>query len=935
MDFKDTVYLPKTTFPMRANLSQKEPEILASWVQQGIYDRLQSIGKGNMPFILHDGPPYSNGHVHLGHALNKILKDIIMKSQRMQGKYCPYVPGWDCHGLPIEWMIETQYRKEGKNKDEVSLFEFRQECRQFSQKWVDIQKQEFQRLGVLGDWGNPYLTMNFESEACIIQELYKFLLNGSLYKGAKPVQWSTVEKTALAEAEVEYQDKVSPALYVAFPISKPSYPELEGAFAVIWTTTPWTLPGNRAIAYGSDIDYAVVVVKEAAAKNAVGKKLIIARDLIQKVLEALGATESETLAILQGSQLEGTIALHPWYQEGYDFPVPLLSAEHVTVDQGTGLVHTAPSHGIEDFAVGVQYQLEIPQTVGDDGTYYSHVPLFAGKHIFKDQEELIESLNQKGALLKRSELKHSYPHSWRSKAPLIFRLTPQWFISMEKTELRDAALKAIDEVTWIPAQGKNRIRAMVESRPDWCISRQRAWGVPIALFMNKKTGEPLKDATVNARIVEVIRQEGCDVWFKEDAAHKFLSPEYNPEEFEKVVDILDVWFESGCTHSFVLEKREGLSSPADIYVEGSDQHRGWFQSSLLQSTGSRGHAPFKAVLTHGFIVDAKGYKMSKSAGNSVTLEEIIKNHGADILRLWVIGSDYSEDLRVGNEILKRQEDIYRRLRNTLRYLLGNLSETPVGINFDFAGLPELEQWVLHRLSELDQIMREKAQTYDLHGLFRELYHFCAVDLSAFYFDIRKDALYCDNREGKRCQQILSVLNLVFECLTRWLAPIISFTAEEAWRTRHGDDSSVHEQTFLPLPSQWRNPELGEKWQRLREIRRVATGALELERVEKRLGSSLQGHIKLYVEKEECLALFQGLELAELFIASSGEILKEKIPDNAFILEDISGVGVIVEMAAGEKCDRCWRILPEVKAQPSHLCKRCEQAVHSIVQQEIA
>jgi len=932
MDYKNTIFLPKTKFPMRASLPQKEAEILEIWQKEDLYGAMKNQQKPET-FILHDGPPYANGHLHMGHALNKILKDVVIKYQRMLGKKAPFVPGWDCHGLPIEWMVETEYKKQGKNKDHVCVIEFRQECRRFAEKWVKIQAQEFQRLGVLGDWKNPYITMDFKSEAAIVGEIFKFLMNGGLYKGVKPVQWSVIEKTALAEAEVEYKDKTSPTIYVGFPVAKSSHPLLENAEVVIWTTTPWTIPGNRAIAYGPEVTYQVIEVKDAS--RLLGKKYVIAQDLLSEFTKEVGITDFLFLGTLQGMELQGSLAHHPFHGQGYDFEVPLLPGDHVTTDQGTGFVHTAPGHGVDDFLLGQKYKLEIPQLVGDDGHYYDHVPLFKGLHVFKANEPVMEALDQKGALLHQGEIVHSYPHSWRSKAPLIFRTTPQWFISMETNDLRSKALEAIQKTNWIPAQGENRITAMISSRPDWCLSRQRAWGVPIALFVHKETGIPLKDEHINQRICEAIAQEGSDVWFQEEAAERFLVPHYNPHDYEKCQDIVDVWFESGCTHSFVLEASSDLPWPADLYLEGSDQHRGWFQSSLLESVGTRGVAPYKSVLTHGFIVDANGYKMSKSQGNAVSLEDLIAKHGADILRLWVLGSDYSEDLRIGSEIIKRQEDIYRKLRNTFRYILGNIEGASIE-DVPYDQLPSLEKWVLHRIAQLDQIVREKSASYEFHELFKELYQFCAVDLSAFYFDIRKDTLYCDARTSIPCKSTLFILRHLFNYLTRWFAPILSFTAEEAWLSHYGSHvPSIHLQEFLEVPSTWYDPALGKIWAQVRDIRRVVTGAIERERAAGHLGSSLQASVQLYLESHLLAQEIQEFPLAEIMIASHVQINPEKAPQKAFVLEDVPAVGVLISLAPGTKCVRCWRVLEEVgQVEPGQdICGRCHEAVQDIIQKE--
>ncbi|MDA5193941.1 isoleucine--tRNA ligase [Govanella unica] len=921
-DYRSTVFLPATDFPMKASLPQREPEFLKRWQEMKLYDRQRAEAQGREKFVLHDGPPYANGNIHIGHALNKILKDVVVRSQAMMGKDAPYVPGWDCHGLPIEWKIEEKYRAAGLNKDDVPVLEFRRECREFAAKWIDIQREEFKRLGVDGDWSNPYTTMAFPAEAQIVRELLKFAMNGSLYRGSKPVMWSVVEKTALAEAEVEYHDHTSTMIDVGFPVVKASVPALEGARVVIWTTTPWTIPGNRAIAYGPDMDYVVVTAGD--------RKLVLGEALLDQVKSRAGIEAFEIVAHLKGSELAGTIAHHPFHGQGYDFDVPLLPGDHVTTDQGTGFVHTAPGHGLEDYIVGVEHGLEIPQTVQGDGTYFPHVPLFAGVHVFKADKPVCEALEAAGALVARGKLTHSYPHSWRSKAPLIYRNTPQWFISMSTTGIKDKALSAIDQVRWVPAAGQNRIRAMVESKPDWVISRQRAWGVPITVFSNKTTGELLQDEAVNARIAEAIEAVGADAWFDGDP-RRFLTNEYNPEDWEPSTDILDVWFDSGSTHSFVLEARKDLTWPASLYLEGSDQHRGWFQSSLIEACGTRGTAPYKAVLTHGFVLDDERRKMSKSKGNVTAPQAIVDEFGADILRLWVVSFDYSEDVRIGSEILKGLTEAYRKLRNTLRYVLGNLSGFNEAERLPLAEMPELERWVLHRLSELDVLIRQSVEDFNFTRIYGALYNFCVVELSSIYFDIRKDSLYCDAPDSVRRRAARTVLDELFRCLTAWLAPILCFTAEDAWLARYPESTdSIHLHAFPELPKEWRNEALAAKWAKVRDIRRVVTGALEIDRQEKRIGSSLQGQVTVYVADAGLAAAFDGVDLAETVITSQARILVGEAPAGAFRLEDVAGVAVVTELAHGEKCGRCWQVLPEVGTlSDPNLCHRCNDAVAEV------
>ncbi len=939
MDYKSTVFLPRTSFPMKAELAQREPQILARWQAMDLYGLLRKTAAGREKFVLHDGPPYANGHLHIGHALNKILKDVINRSQQMLGKDANYVPGWDCHGLPIEWKIEEKYRAQGRNKDDVPILRIRLECRKFAEKWIGIQSQEFQRLGVIGDWENPYSTMTFDAEAQIAREVGKFLITGALYKGAKPVLWSVVERTALADAEVEYYDHRSTTILVRFPVSAWKHPDLDGAAIVIWTTTPWTIPGNRAVAYGPEFTYGVYRVDRPSAdgRTIAGEKLVVLADLAEQTRSAAGIPEWTLLASLKGSELAETVCHHPLHEEGYDFAVPLLPAGFVDVETGTGFVHIAPGHGEDDWHLGMAHGIPVPDTVGPDGVFLDHVPLFAGRRILTDDgkegdanEAVVAALAAAGKLLAAAPLIHSYPHSWRSKAPLIFRNTPQWFISMERTGLRDTALAAINATRFVPASGQRRLYGMVESRPDWCISRQRAWGVPITAFVDKKTGEPLRDPVVLDRIVAAFEKEGADCWFSSDPA-RFLAPEYDPAAFDQVTDILDVWFESGCTHSFVLEQRADLTWPASLYLEGTDQHRGWFHSSLLESCGTRGRAPYDAVLTHGFVMAEDGQKMSKSLGNIVAPEDVIKQHGADVLRLWVVGSDYSEDLRIGPEIIRQHADVYRRLRNTLRFLLGNLDRFDERERVSVREMPELERWVLHRLWTFDQALRTACDDLQFHGFFADLHTFCAVELSAFYFDVRKDTLYCEPVSSLRRRAARTVLDQCFQCLTAWLAPFICFTAEEAWLARHpGDGESVHLRQFPTIPADWRDDALAAKWTTFRRLRRVVTGAIEIEREQKRIGSSLQAHPLIYADAAFREAA-EGIDLADICITSAADFVDGPAPDGAFRLADVPGVAVVVKLASGAKCERCWKVLEEVGRHPVHptICNRCADAVDQL------
>ena len=929
-DYRSTVFLPKTEFPMRAGLPKREPELLKRWAELDLYTRLRKISKGREQFILHDGPPYANGNIHIGTALNKILKDVVNRSQQMMGKDANYVPGWDCHGLPIEWQVEQAYREADRDKDAVPIVQFRQECREFAEKWIGIQSEEFQRLGVLGDWEHPYATMHHESEAIIADEICRFLMNGGLYKGSKPVMWSVVEKTALAEAEIEYHDHVSTTIYVRFRVLESSpNSAAAGASIVIWTTTPWTIPGNRALAVSPEVDYTRFRVTEAddSSLAVVGEEILVASALVGNVCRETGIVGHEEVGRLRGADLDGSLCQHPLRGQDYDFDVPLLSGDFVDMEQGTGFVHIAPGHGAEDFELGQANGIEVPHTVDPDGRFFEHVPLFAGVHVFKADDPVCEALQGAGELLGRGKITHSYPHSWRSKAPLIFRNTPQWFIGMSTNDLRKTALRSIDEVRWVPRGGHTRIYSMVEQRPEWVISRQRAWGVPITVFVDKKSGEPLRDQKVIDRIVEVFALEGADAWFT-SSPERFLAPEYDAANYEKVDDIVDVWFESGSTHSFVLETRNDLSWPASLYLEGSDQHRGWFHSSLLESCGTRGRAPYEAVLTHGFVLDEHGRKMSKSLGNVVSPQEVMDQHGGDILRLWVVSSDFTEDLRIGPEIIKTQVDAYRKLRNTLRFLLGNLAGFDESESVPPSEMPELERWVLHRLYELDVLVRQSCDDFDFHRMFVALYNFCTVDLSALYFDIRKDSLYCDRLDSPHRRAARTVLDSLFDCLTAWFAPILCFTAEEAWLSRNpSEDDSVHLRTFPIVPGEWRDDALARKWEKIRTLRRVVTGALEVERQEKRIGSSLQSWPKVYAAAEFSDAL-AGLDLGEITITSGAELNAGDGPADAFRLEDVAGVAVEPLRAVGEKCERCWQVLPEVGEDARHadLCRRCRDAV---------
>jgi isoleucyl-tRNA synthetase len=963
-DYRATVFLPKTDFPMKAGLAQKEPAILARWAETDLYGQLRKARAGRTRFILHDGPPYANGDIHMGHAMNKILKDIVVRAESLAGKDAPYVPGWDCHGLPIEWKVEEQYRKKKLDKDQVPKDQFRAECRAYAEKWVEVQAAQFQRLGVQGEWDDPYLTMAYDAEATILAELFKFAETGQLYRGAKPVMWSPVEKTALAEAEVEYEDITSTQIDVGFEIVESKIPELIGAHAVIWTTTPWTIPVNQAIAYGPDVEYQLfeIFVEGAAAADtlafseaapwgmSVGKVLVAAElaDAFASRVEAslpppapehgerdfwfYEARDLTPGRRIKGSDLIGTVARHPMHHLGGFFakPRPFLPGDFVTTDQGTGLVHMAPDHGEDDFLLCKANGIDPVFAVDDAGFYRPDWAWLGGQGSvinakFNAPDGPINSdLREAGALLAASQdFRHSYPHSWRSKAKVIFRCTPQWFIPMDRTvpalaaagsntpTLRSTALAAIDETRWVPEKSKNRIRAMVEGRPDWVISRQRAWGVPIALYVNRKSGDYLFDPEVNQRILAAFREKGADAWFTADH-QALLGEKYDLADYEVVTDILDVWFDSGSTHAFVIEARYGEGVRADLYVEGSDQHRGWFQSSLLESAGTRRRAPYESVLTHGFALDSQGKKMSKSDGNVVDPLAIIRDNGADILRLWVASTDYFEDVRIGKEVLAGTSDAYRKLRNTFRYLLGALADFSEAERVPPAQMPELERWVLHRLAEMDAELKEAAEGFEFNRYARLLTSFANDDLSAFFFDIRKDSLYCDAPTALTRRAYRNVLDIVFHALVRWTAPILVFTSEEVWGARFPDGGSVHLLEWPEIDAGWRDDDLAAKWSLVRASRERVTESIEPLRREKMIGSSNEARI-LYPEAELGLLGLSPEALAEIYIVSE----VDPGPDD----------NVVVARTDYSKCGRCWRHRPEVP-EDGALCARCEEVVNA-------
>ncbi|RPG04898.1 MAG: isoleucine--tRNA ligase [Pelagibacteraceae bacterium TMED267] len=893
---KSQINLPKTAFSMKANLPTKEPQILEYWKKINLYDELRNSSKGEEKFVLHDGPPYANGNIHMGTALNKILKDIIVKFHQMDGKDSIYVPGWDCHGLPIEWKIEEQYKKNKKNKNEVPIVEFRKECRSFAEKWIEVHKAQFSRLGVVGDWENYYSTMSFDAEAQIVRELGKFLKEGSLYKGFKPVLWSTVEKTALADAEVEYQDHKSDTIYTSFPVKSSNLKELEECEIIIWTTTPWTIPANKALAFNETLNYIIIKINDDGDfKN---KKIVIAESLLDSVVKDCQIKNFDQLKNFKGKEFRDTICNHPFLSLGFAYDIPMLHARFVTTEQGTGIVHCAPSHGPDDFNLCLNNGIKAIETVDGDGKYTKNVEIFDGIHIFKANPIVIDKLKEQKKLLFNGELIHSYPHSWRSKAPLVHRATPQWFISMESHDLRKKALKAIDETNFYPNKGKERLKSMIETRPDWCVSRQRVWGVPLPIFINKKSKEILVDDEVIENIANIYEKEGSDCWFSDDP-QRFLGSKYKAEDFEKLSDIVEVWFDSGSTHSFVLEKRDDLKWPASMYLEGSDQHRGWFHSSLLESCGTRGRAPFENILSHGFVVDGKGLKMSKSLGNVIAPEDILKKYGADILRIWVASSNYAEDLRIDYSILDQHAESYRKIRNTFRYLLGNLNDHYEELELEkikVKELPELEQFMLHKIYILNKNFKNYFNNYDFHNLYKELLNFCTVDLSAFYFDIRKDVLYCDPINSEKRKSTIILLNIILNSLLKWFAPILSFTTEEIYRLIKKDHKSIHLEKFLNFPKQFKNLDLGNKMNEIIKIRDVCNISIEEKRASKEIGSSLEADIEIKLNKR-LFELSQHLDFSEFCITSKSSVVQS----------DSDEIIVITKKAEGSKCPICWKV----------------------------
>jgi isoleucyl-tRNA synthetase len=963
LDYKSTLNLPKTDFPMRAGLPKREPDWLARWEKIGVYDRLREK-EGRTPFTLHDGPPYANGHLHIGHALNKTIKDMIVRSHQMMGFDAGFIPGWDCHGLPIEWKIEEQYRKKGLDKDQVPINEFRGECRAFAAGWVDIQREEFKRLGVAGNWDDPYLTMDFHAERVIAEEFMKFLMNGTLYQGSKPVMWSPVEQTALAEAEVEYHDKDSFTIWVKFDVVGGG--DLEGSQVVIWTTTPWTMPSNKAVVYGAGISYGLYEVTSTPDEcwASAGDKFLLADNLAADVFGRARLEDDMWTRVrdVSADELAGLSLKHPLAgAEGgegeWDDLRDFRAADFVTDTEGTGFVHCAPSHGLEEYDLyrdlGMLKQV-ITYNVNPDGRFRDDLPFFGGKAILKPNGKegnanaaVIDKLVEVGGLLARGKIKHSYPHSWRSKAPVIYRNTPQWFAAIDKVvgdgqdqfgkTIRQRALTEIDNVNWTPKSGRNRLHAMMEARPDWVLSRQRAWGVPLTCFTRKGVLPTdadflLRNADVNQRIVDAFEVEGADAWYEDGAKERFLGGIVNPDEYEQVTDILDVWFDSGSTHAFTLRDRpDGTKDGiADVYMEGTDQHRGWFHSSLLQSCGTYGRAPYRNVVTHGFTLDAKGMKMSKSIGNTIVPEKIVQQYGADILRLWVAQTDYTQDQRIGDEILKGVADSYRRLRNTMRYMLGSLNDFSEADRVEPADMPELERWVLHRVAELDKVVRDGYTKFDFQGVFQAVFTFATVDLSAFYFDIRKDALYCDGDTLRR-RAARSVLDILFHRLTTWLAPVLVFTMEEVWLERFpGEGSSVHLTDIPETPEAWLDADLAAKWAKVRAARRVVTSALEVQRVEKVIGASLEAAPTVYVADADQRAVLESVSFEDVSITSDISVSGDTAPEDAFRMPEIDGVAVVFTKAEGAKCARCWKVLPDVGTH-SHagVCGRCDEALSDL------
>lgn len=925
MNYKETLNLPKTTFPMKANLAKREPEILDKWQEMGLYQQLRSRGKGCEPYILHDGPPYANGHIHLGTALNKILKDMIVKSRQMSGFDAAYVPGWDCHGLPIEHQVDKEL---GPKKKTMTQGEIRRHCRRYAERFIDIQRDEFKRLGVLGEWDHPYLTMTYPYEATIARELGRFFENGSVIRSKKPIYWCSSCRTALAEAEVEYHDHTSPSIFVKFelePAGRERFPELGNlpVQVVIWTTTPWTLPANRAVTLHPDFEY--------VAADIGGEVYILAEGLLEDCLQSFGIGDAGILRSFRADELEGLQCRHPFL----DRTSVLVLGTHVTLEAGTGCVHTAPGHGREDYDMALKYDLDVYSPVDDDGCFTPDVPFFAGQFVFDANRAVNKKLEETGKLILEKQITHSYPHCWRCKKPVIFRATEQWFISMEKNDLRAKALDAIDRVQWVPSWGRERIHNMIANRPDWCISRQRSWGVPITVFTCSDCGEVLATPELFRHVVELFEKEGADCWFDRPVEELLPAgsscPGCGGTHLQKEMDILDVWFDSGVSHAAVLENRDDLVSPADLYLEGSDQHRGWFHSSLLESVGTRQRAPYKAVLTHGFVVDGQGYKMSKSLGNVIAPGEIIGKYGAEILRLWVSGEDYRDDIRISEDILKRQSEAYRRIRNTCRFLLGNLKDfEPNADALSYADLEELDRFALHQLQDLIQNIRTAYDRFEFHRVYHALHNYCVVDLSSFYLDILKDRLYTSAPNSRARRSAQTVLHRILASLLKLMAPVLSFTAEEAWWHLPGRSSdSVHLEAFPEVNPDFRDDQLASRWETILALRSDVSRVLEAARQNKAIGHPLDAAVRIGLPRA----------LAEQ-LAGDADLLRSVLIVSAVILTAVDPVGagepgqalqdvrIQVLAAAGAKCERCWVLSETVGRHDDHpgICDRCHDVV---------
>lgn len=918
--FKDTIRLPKTSFPMKANLKNLTEETLKKWEESNVYQaiRKQNINKPN--FTLHDGPPYANGHIHLGTALNKILKDIIVKGRNLLGFNAPLVFGWDCHGLPIEWKVEENFKKQSKTKDHIDKVEFRNECRKFAEQWIHIQKNEFKQLGVIGDFTNPYITMDYKTEALIYKEFITLVKNNYIYLGKKPVMWSVVEQTALAEAEVEYINKLSPIAFVGFPVIKAHNSSWEGALAIIWTTTPWTIPGNQALAYHQDITYGLYKIETTTNECLVksNSKVIIACDLAESLMQQFGVTKFSLLDTNKG--LEGLEAKHPLYKLGFTNVAKALAADFVDTTVGTGIVHVAPAYGLDDFYVAQQHHIEAKDIIDDKGFYHPNVPVFTGDHIFKVAPKVLENLQICNTLILANEITHSYPCSWRSKAPLIYRLTSQWFLNLQHNSLKTKILDIVkNDIKFLPKIGKNRLTSMLEQRPDWCLSRQRIWGVPLAMFKHVETDEILICEETYNNIYQAFAQEGSDAWFKGDPK-RFLKPGLNPDSYVPVFDVVDVWFDSGSSHVYVLKEREELNDVADIYIEGSDQHRGWFQSSLIESVANYNQAPYKNVITHGFVLDQKGQKMSKSLGNVINPLEVINKYGLDILRLWVANSNYQEDVRAGDSIFKQQVDAYRKIRNTLRYMLGNLTYFNPSQRVNYTELPDLEKLILHGLNDLYQSFKKCfLEHYEFHNFFNELYNFIAIDLSSFYFDIKKDILYCDKPNSHAFNSCLTVMDIIYDYIVKFLVPFIPVTAEEVYGHRSNTKDSVLLTELTPPSDEWHQPELASKYQYVQKIRKEVFVSIENARNNKIIGSGLEAEPIVYVLSEQ-ISWLQQIDLASICI-TSGIVLKS-LSDAP---KDAQALGIYVEFnkKSGDKCERCWKI----SHLTNGLCSRCKGVVN--------